>query len=59
VIALSPNLILFKGVMETDEPVRLIQHINQVNLLLKQVKRSDPQKPKRDIGFRILANETP
>lgn len=45
--------------METDEPVRLIQHINQVNLLLKQVKRSDPQKPKRDIGFRILANETP
>ena len=52
IIALPPNLIVFKGEMgTTGESVRLVQHIQQVNLLLIKVKRLEPQAPKRKIGF--------
>ncbi|GAK50708.1 hypothetical protein U14_01941 [Candidatus Moduliflexus flocculans] len=52
IIALPPNLIVFKGRVGTSgESVRLIQHIQQVNLLLIKVKRPEPQTPKRKIGF--------
>jgi hypothetical protein len=55
IVALPPTLIMFKGVMtnpdETHAEVRLLQHINQVNLLLRKVKRANPEDPKRPIGF--------
>ena len=52
IIALPPNLIVFKGrVGSSGMSVRLIQHIQQVNLLLVKVKRAEPQTPKRKIGF--------
>lgn len=53
VIALFPSLIVFKGIIGDSESVRLIQHINQVNLVLRKVKRQDPNLPKRVIGFQV------
>jgi hypothetical protein len=55
IVVLPPTLIMFKGVLKNsegnEEDVRVIQHINQVNLLLRKVKRPNPEEPKRTIGF--------
>lgn len=47
----NPSLICFYGVMEDGTPVQLIQHISQISFLLMAIKRPDPKKPKRPIGF--------
>ena len=46
----NPSLIWFIGRTEADNPVELIQHVSQINLLLMTVSR-DPSTPKRPIGF--------
>lgn len=51
----NPSLICFYGNMEDGSPVQLIQHISQINFLLMALKRTDPLKPKRPIGF--IVNE--
>ena len=45
----KPNVITFYGVTEEGERVQLIQHVSQLNFLLKAVKKRD-DKPTR-IGF--------
>lgn len=47
----NPSLILFKGKTENGNPVELIQHINQLSILLVKLNRKEPEKPKRPIGF--------
>ncbi len=47
----NPSLISFSGFTDDGEPVELIQHVSQISILLVRVKRSDPLKPKRPIGF--------
>lgn len=47
----NPSLISFNGIAEDGSPVELIQHINQINILLMKLKRGEPEKPKRPIGF--------
>lgn len=47
----DPSLISFSGVNETGDPVELIQHVSQISILLLKMKRKDPEKPKRPIGF--------
>lgn len=47
----DPSLIKFRGVTETGEPVELIQHVSQINVLLVKLPRLDPTKNKRPIGF--------
>lgn len=47
----NPSLISFKGKTESGNPVELIQHINQLSILLVKLKRKEPEKPKRPIGF--------
>jgi len=47
----NPSLISFKGLTKNGEPVELIQHVTQISLLLMKIKRTDPEKPKRSIGF--------
>jgi hypothetical protein len=38
--------------MENGDPVELIQHVSQISILLMKLKRSDPEAPKRPIGFK-------
>ena len=47
----NPSLLSFSGFMENGDPVELIQHVSQISILLIKVKRKDPTKPKRPIGF--------
>lgn len=47
----NPSLIRFYGTVEDGSPVELVQHISQISFLLVAVKKKDPSKPKRKIGF--------
>jgi hypothetical protein len=47
----NPSLISFQGTTEDGQPVELIQHVSQISILLMKLKRPDPTKPKRKIGF--------
>jgi hypothetical protein len=47
----NPSLISFSGVSPDGDPVELIQHVSQISILLTKMKRKDPEKPKRPIGF--------
>lgn len=47
----NPSLISFHGKNERGEPVELIQHISQINILLVALKRENSAPPKRPIGF--------
>lgn len=48
---LEPGLFVFEGFINSDELVRLIQSISQLNFLLIAVRRPDSKLPKRKIGF--------
>ncbi len=47
----DPSLISFKGHTDDGNPVELIQHVSQISILLTKLRRKDPSKPKRRIGF--------
>ena len=47
----NPSLILFSGTLDTGEPVELIQHVSQISILLTKLRRRQPEKPKKPIGF--------
>ncbi|MFA6290658.1 MAG: DUF6173 family protein [Victivallales bacterium] len=47
----DPFLIRFWGNTKNGEPVELIQHVSQINILLLRLPRKDPSKPKQRIGF--------
>ncbi|MGO9611951.1 MAG: DUF6173 family protein [Dissulfurispiraceae bacterium] len=47
----NPFLISFSGTTDDGDPVELIQHVNQISILLMKLPRKDPEKPKRPIGF--------
>jgi hypothetical protein len=49
----NPSLIRFNGFTEDGMPVELIQHVSQISIVLIKMKRKDPDKPKRPIGFSI------
>lgn len=46
----NPSTLVFYGYVG-DQPATLIQHVSQLNFLLLAVKKSDPEKPPRRIGF--------
>lgn len=46
----NPSTLVFRGFVG-DQPATLIQHISQLNFLLLAVKKADPEKPPRRIGF--------
>lgn len=48
----DPSLIHFYGILESGQPVELIQHVSQINFLLTIVLRQQPEQPKPPIGFR-------
>lgn len=45
------NLITFSGKDTNGKPVKLIQHVQQLNFLLVVVPKAVPDIPKRTIGF--------
>lgn len=47
----DPNMIVFYGELTDGSSVELVQHLSQLNLLLVAVKRTDPEQPRRIIGF--------
>ena len=47
----NPSLLSFMGSTDKGEPVVLIQHVSQISILLMKLKRQNPEKPKRPIGF--------
>lgn len=46
----NPSTLVFYGYVG-DQPATLIQHVSQLNFLLLAVKKADPEKPARRIGF--------
>jgi len=48
----DPSLISFIGHTQEGQPVELIQHINQISILLMKLPRQYPAEPKKPIGFR-------
>ncbi|WP_367106039.1 DUF6173 family protein [uncultured Psychrobacter sp.] len=47
----EPNLIVFHGRTEDNSMIRLIQHCNQLNFLLKAARRSNVEEKRNPIGF--------
>ncbi|NEQ36287.1 MAG: hypothetical protein F6K40_08325 [Okeania sp. SIO3I5] len=47
----NPSLIIFYGFTENGEPVKLMQNVSQISLLLIRLPKLKPEKPKRKIGF--------
>lgn len=45
------NLIKFSGMDSLGKPLKLIQHVSQLNFLLTVVPKPEPEAPKRQIGF--------
>lgn len=45
------NLVKFSGKDSSGKPLTLIQHVSQLNFLLKVVPKHEPEVPKRKIGF--------
>ena len=46
----NPSTLVFHEYVG-DQPATLIQHMSQLNFLLLAVKKADPEKPPRRIGF--------
>lgn len=46
----NPSTLVFYGLIG-DQRATLIQHVSQLNFLLLSVKKEDPEKPPRRIGF--------
>lgn len=54
------EIVIFYLLSHTHEPVRIVQHITQLNLLLVTVQRMDDvSKPRRKIGFVPPVKESP
>lgn len=47
----NPYLIYFYGELSDGSPIQLIQHVSQINFVLIKLRKQDPEKPKRKIGF--------
>jgi hypothetical protein len=53
----DPSLISFIGRTQEGQPVELIQHVNQISILLMKLPRQYPAESKKTIGFRVEERE--
>lgn len=53
----DPSLISFIGRTQEGQPVELIQHVNQISILLMKLPRQYPAEPKKPIGFQLEERE--
>ncbi len=47
----NPALMRFVGATDEGEPVEMIQHVSQINMVLVKMRRLDPEQPKSKIGL--------
>lgn len=50
----DPDLITFYGRDEDGMKTQLIQHVSQLNVMLRAVPKLAPEDPPRRIGFRLM-----
>ncbi len=48
----NPSTLVFHGLVD-GKPATLIQHMNQLNFLLRSVEKSSPEKPPFRMGFAL------
>lgn len=48
----NPSILIFYGYVNGNKAT-LVQHMSQLNFLLLSVKKADPEKPARRIGFAL------
>jgi hypothetical protein len=49
----NPDIITFDGVDPDGNPMKLIQHVSQLNVLLVSARKLQPEAEPRRIGFRL------
>lgn len=49
----DPDIVTFYGRDEAGVKTQLIQHVGQVSVLLRAVRKTEPDAPARRIGFRL------
>ena len=49
----NPDIITFDGVDPAGNPMKLIQHVSQLNVLLVSARKLQPEAEPRRIGFRL------
>jgi len=49
----NPRLISFEGIDSQGQKVQLIQHVNQISVLLIKLKRADTTEKRERIGFKL------
>ncbi len=49
----DPDIITFYGSDESGTKTQLVQHVTQLNVMLRAVTREVPTEPARRIGFRL------
>ena len=50
----DPDLVTFYGRDEDGMRTQLIQHVSQLNVMLRAVPKLEPEEPPRRIGFRLM-----
>ncbi len=50
----DPSVVVISGFSAAGNPVRLVQHVSQLNVLLTSFKPEDPPEPRKPIGFGVL-----
>jgi hypothetical protein len=51
----DPDIVTFYGRDENGVKTQLIQHVSQLNVILRAVPRAQPEEPPRRIGFALNA----
>lgn len=49
----DPDIITFYGSDETGSRTQLVQHVSQLNVMLRALPKARPEEPARRIGFRL------
>ena len=55
----QPSLVILVGSLEDGSPVKVVQHLSQLNFLLVRAARLHPEEPKERIGFRLEDDTSP
>lgn len=55
----DPDIVTFYGRDESGAKTQLIQHVTQLNVMLRAIVRSEPDAPARRIGFRLARDFDP
>lgn len=50
----APDLVTFYGHDEDGLKTQLIQHVSQLNVILRAVPKGEPSEPPRRIGFQMM-----